>query len=72
MTQDQRTITVDSYFGEKEVTKKDFTNRWLEHVQELSSLTVTSEDYETYKTIKDDLLEMVGRRFEEIYEAAQK
>ena len=53
------TITVDGFFGEKQVTREDFINQWVDHAAQLSSL-----DFEFWLELKPQVTELAGQKFD--------
>ncbi len=58
------TITVKGYFGNKQMTKAEYAKRWTDHVQELRML---SWDIDWQKKV-DRMMTEVGKMAEEVAE----
>ena len=52
-----RTITVNGYFGEKEVTKEEFAQEWIDHIRQLKRISYSLDwmDYVTSVEKKTEL-----------------
>ena len=49
----EKTIKVESYFGEKQITKKDFAKRWFGWAVDFGNICYDSDDWRKYETILD-------------------
>jgi hypothetical protein len=63
----KRTITVQSTFKEREVTKQQFVEQWNEHVKQIKGLSDTIQSFEELTQICNRVSELAGERFEALY-----
>jgi hypothetical protein len=71
MKEDTRVVSVDSYFGKKSITKKEFVRRWSTPAMEIWTLfqdhgTTTEERFFGH-TIFEKTQDLAGRAFEKFY-----
>jgi hypothetical protein len=60
-----KTITVNGFFGEKEVTEDEFVEQWLQTggVNQLWKISTSAEDLKQIKQIKKWVSEMARKSF---------
>ena len=71
MKEDTRTVSVDSYFGKKNITKKEFVRRWSTPAMEIWTLFqdhgTTTEERFFGLTIFEKTEAMAAKAFEKFY-----
>ena len=60
----EKTIKVESYFGEKQITKKDFAKRWFGWAVDFDSICYDSDDWRKYETILEWAKELSEKSFD--------
>ena len=69
--EDTRTVSVDSFFGKKNITKQEFVKRWSSPALELWSLFLdhgTTRDERSFGIMLFEKTEdLAGRAFEKFY-----
>jgi hypothetical protein len=77
MKEDTRTISADSYFGKKNITKKEFVKRWSAPALEIWTLfqdhgTTTEERSIWHRMVFEKAEDLAGRAFEKFYGEEKK
>jgi len=60
----EKTIKVESYFGEKEINKKEFEKRWFGWAVQFGNLCYESEDWRKYETVLEWAKELSKKSFD--------
>jgi hypothetical protein len=76
MKEDTRTISVDSYFGKKNITKEEFVKRWSSPALEIWTLFqdhgATREERSFGIMLFEKTQDLAGRAFEKFYGEVRK
>ena len=74
MTKEKNTIKLQSYFGEKNFTKEEYTKRWLDVANDLGSILTsgTSEDCKLWEQSVDAVKRICSKQFDEKLEEQNK
>ena len=60
----EKTIKIESYFGEKDFTKEEFVKRWTSWSVDFGNLCTDSEDWEQYKKLQTLTKQMAEKSFD--------
>ena len=60
----EKTITVESFFGEKEMTKEQFKKRWRSWFVDFGNLCYDLNDWHKYETLEKWVDEMATASFQ--------
>ena len=66
---DQPTITVESYFGEKQVTRDEFIRRWDDHAAELVNINWSADWQDELQAFREKVQKRAAERFNEMLAA---
>jgi hypothetical protein len=72
-----KTITVDTVFGDKTVNRDQFVKRWLEHAQEVKLIIDYNNDHyyeqmEKFLKFEKFVKELAKKHFEKVYTRQNK
>ncbi len=69
-----KTITVDTVFGDKTVNRDQYVKRWLEHAQEVKLIIDYNNDEQMEKFLKFEkfVKELAKKHFEKVYTRQNK
>lgn len=62
-----RTVKINTFFGEKEVTKDDFIKQWSDTINQIYYLADDRESYDKVKTFQKLVETLSGEKFERIF-----
>jgi len=62
-----KTITVDTHFGEKEITQDQFINQWVEHVNQIRMINWSTEWQDKVLKIVNEVRSEAEDEFDRIY-----
>ena len=69
---EERKIIVNSYFGDKEMTKDEFTKVWREHVGELLRIDYSDSWTREVTAIAEKVINKCHEEFDRLYETQNK
>lgn len=64
----QRRITVSTQFGEKEVAKHEFVDRWDNHAKQLLYVASSPETLKELESMRERVEALASEKFEELYQ----
>lgn len=57
----EKTVTVNSHFGDKQVTREDFVEQWMSHGRQISNL-----NFDFWMKIRKEYEEVAGQEWDEL------
>lgn len=67
MQNEVKFITVDGYFGEKNVDEDDFVKEWVDHASQLMRISYEMDWMEKCSQIKIDVGDVAGKEFKRLW-----
>ncbi len=61
------TITVASHFGDKQVTKQEFTSQWVDHAKQLQNIDYSDAWRDEMETILASVKQRAEFEFDRVY-----